>query len=587
MNNQKKNLGQFFTPINVAEFMCTLIDKPKNAKILEPSAGEGIFLKTLSNQGFENLTAYEIDENLKNKSNVNIINQDFLSLKKDPTYDVVIGNPPYVRWKNIPEYIKVGLKSDKYWNGKINGLSDLLYPFIYSCIDLLKKNGELIFITPIFWTQTQHSKALRKFMSENGELSHFIIFNEMPIFNDVSSSIIIFKYIKRRTNSSIKVIEFFGKEKLSKTILEDIPKIFNHLEKEDYLSGENFEAYYHPQFQNSNLWKPLSPKIKPFLDKVEKSCTSKSITVTVDLNGKTVHHPLSQLFDESDLDELGIPKELCKKIRFANKYYYLVYSNQSTLFNDSSNESYRYIKLGDVAEIGNGMVSGLDKAFKVSTNEFNKKEKSKFLNVMKASSLKKYFTGEKSQYIFVNDVESEEILKNDFPNIFNHLIKFRPSLEKRYNYGRYIPWWEWVFLRNKKLMENNNEKILVPCKERIDSKGYVRFSYIEGDFYATQDVTSIVKKPQFRENIKYLLAILNSEIIYNWIKYKGLSRGGVVEFSERPLSIIPIRLIDWKNEEEVRIHDEIVTLIDLILENKEEAENRIKIEEKLKKLYLS
>jgi len=60
-----------------------------------------------------------------------------------------------------------------------------------------------------------------------------------------------------------------------------------------------------------------------------------------------------------------------------------------------------------------------------------------------------------------------------------------------------------------------------------------------------------------------------------------------VEFSERPLSIIPIRLIDWKNEEEVRIHDEIVTLIDLILENKEEAENRIKIEEKLKKLYLS
>lgn len=585
MNDPKKNLGQVFTPINVAKFMCTLIDKPKNAKILEPSAGEGVFLKALNNFDFENLTAYEIDTNLKNKSSSSINYQDFLKIEKDSVYDVVIGNPPYVRWKNIPKFIKENLNSDNYWKGKINGLSDLLYAFIYSSIDLLKKNGELIFITPIFWTQTQHSNALRKFMLENGELTHFIVFNEMPIFNDVSSSIIIFKFVKEKTNRPIQVLEYFGKKKLDNQILKSIPDILNELENKEFISGENFEAYNHPQFKNSNLWKPLSPKIKPFLEKIEKSCSSKSIRVKIEVDGTILNYPLSQLFEDADLDELGIQKDRCKKIRFGDKPYYLIHSKQKTLFNDI-NDFQRYIKLGDVAEIGNGMVSGLDKAFKVNSNEFNENERNKFINVIKAKSLNKYFAGEKNHYIFVNDIESEKTLKNDYPNIYKQLIQFRPSLEKRYNYGRHIPWWEWVFLRNKKLMENNTEKIFVPCKERIDSKGFVRFSYKKGNFYATQDVTSIVKKPQFKESIKYLLAILNSEIIFKWIKYKGLSRGGVVEFSERPLSIIPIRLINWNDEHEVKIHNKIVELINAILENKEESNNKDEIEEYLKELYL-
>ena len=134
-------------------------------------------------------------------------------------------------------------------------------------------------------------------------------------------------------------------------------------------------------------------------------------------------------------------------------------------------------------------------------------------------------------------------------------------------------------------MENNQEKIFVPCKERIDKRGYVRFAYVKGPYYATQDVTVIVKKPYFREDIKYLLAILNSKVIFTWIKYKGLTRGGVVEFSEKPLSRIPIKLINWANPMEVEIHNKIVELVEKVLttHNKEMYEKEI--EKYVAKLY--
>lgn len=589
MKNKIKNLGQYFTPPEVADFMCNLIEKPIDAKILEPSAGEGVFLNSLSKSGFENIEAYEIDDELKNQSSMDIKYKNFLSLKPKETYDVVIGNPPYVRWKNIPQYIKTELKSNEYWEGKINGLSDLLYSFIYLSVDMLKINGELIFITPIFWTQTQHAKALRKFLTENGELTYFLTFSETPIFKEVSSSILIFKFIKRKSKNPIKVLNLSRQGSLDESILTEIKEILNQLNKEEYISKIYIEAYKVPQFENGNPWKPISPRIKPFLDSIENSCVEAApiVKVEVQSNHKILKYPLSQLFEESDLDEIGINKKNSKKVKFSNKSYYLLpESDQSTLFKQKLTHPKRYIRLGDIAEIGNGMVSGLDKAFKVTKNNFIEKEKEKFLKVIKAKSLKKYFATEATNYIFVNDIEDEEVLEKDYPNIFNQLMEFKLALEKRYNYGRHIPWWEWVFLRNKKLMEENPEKILVPCKERIDRKGFIRFSYSNGNYYTTQDVAVIVKKPEFREDIKYILALLNSEIIYKWIKYKGLSRGGVVEFSERPLSIIPIRLINWENDNEIGIHNKIVELVNKILENKDGNDSKEILESYIKNLYL-
>ena len=507
-----KELGQYFTPKFVAKFMVSLITKPKNALILDPCAGTGVFLSALVEAGYTNIHAYEIDQNLPNYSPVKIVYKDFLEVKPEEKYDVVIGNPPYVRWKNIPKKWRDKFRSDNYWSSIMNGLSDLTYAFIYHSVNMLKPGGELIFITPIFWTETVHGRKLRNYLIKRGHLELLINFNEMRIFEEVSSTIIIFKYVKRKSLKQIKIVNLHTKERLTPTHLDRIKKLLLRLDNgEKYIRDGIYEAFLHEQFKDGEPWRPVPDNIS------------------------TLNPLLSFQFSP------------------------LIHFKRISL-------------LGNIAEIGNGMVSGLDKVFQLNENEIqklNSKEKNHVIYVYKASTLDRFYPIKNPiPYIYINDVESEDELRKDYPYFYQKLTQYKDRLLKRYNYGRYIPWWHWVFPRNKHLFERYEEKILVPSKERYDTRGYFRFAYIKGLYYATQDVTVICPKAEFREGAKYLLALLNSEPYQQYIIYKGFTRGGVYDFSEKPLATIPIIRIDWNNSEEKKLYEEIVNLTNEIISKK-------------------
>jgi adenine-specific DNA-methyltransferase len=129
-----------------------------------------------------------------------------------------------------------------------------------------------------------------------------------------------------------------------------------------------------------------------------------------------------------------------------------------------------------MAEICNGMVSGLDKAFQVdNSSKFTEKEKSALINVVKAKNLNKYFSNGYYNYILFNGLDLSESDLKSFPNIETHLLEYRDKLNKRYSYRKSIPFWEWSFLRNKNHIEGSKSKILVPCKERFDKKHLLDF----------------------------------------------------------------------------------------------------------------
>ena len=50
---------------------------------------------------------------------------------------------------------------------------------------------------------------------------------------------------------------------------------------------------------------------------------------------------------------------------------------------------------------------------------------------------------------------------------------------------------------------------------------------------------------------------MNSSRFFNWLLYNGIVKGDIVEFSEKPISSIPYRTINWNNEDEVSIHNKI------------------------------
>lgn len=515
LNRKKNKYGQYFTPEQVVDFMIALASVPKNANILDPCCGKGIFQKRLNHFGYKNTVGYEIDPTLECDTESKVHFKSFIGEEIDKEFDLIIGNPPYIRWKNLEISLKKELQRNPLWNEYFNSLCDYSYIFILKSIELLKEKGQLIFITPEYWVSTKHSQTLRDYMVSNGYFEEIYHFNETPMFDKVTSSILIFKYIKLNKESSnrpkIYLTKYHSSKKISSNALKAILRKENHVKNVEYIKRKQFPLHKRWVFANSDVEKEL--------ERFENICS---------------------------------------------------YNNEGMLF-PSLNQQ-RYHTLGEIADIGNGMVSGLDKAFQVpSYLILNQKEEIATLRVLKAKNISTFYHGILTTYIFIQDSIGETELKTEYPNFYHHFLKYKDKLNNRYNYRREIKYWEWVFLRNYNLFSKKQSRIFVPCKERISHKNFFRFCFVREGIYPTQDVTAIFLKPGTNESIFYILALLNNFRVFKWLKLKGVIKGEIVEFSEKPLNSIPVRLINWKNDVEVHLHEQISALCKEYIKSKDNA----------------
>lgn len=496
--NSKNKFGQYFTPRDMADFMIDLANVDRSARIMEPSCGEGVFLDLLKSRGYENVTAYEIDASLANQFDC-VHYESFVSAKINEKFDLIIGNPPYIRWKNLEDDLKEELARSSIWNLYFNSLCDYLYIFILKSVQLLSDGGQLVFICPEYWINTAHSASLRNYMTQHGFFEEIYHFNETPVFEGVTSSIIVFKFVKGVKKSNfINVVKFQNRKKLDKEMLSCIRQR-KDVAGIDYLSV--------PHFKYGESWLLQDAETQRELKRLERAC---------------------------------------QKVR-------------NSLFHDAENHAFDSI--GDVCDIGNGMVSGLDKAFQITEEKLNELEENATLDVVKAKDLEVFFTRKITKYIMIHEGLSEDVFREKYPNFYKHLLPYKESLEKRYQYNREINYWEWVFLRNFKLFSRPEKRIFVPCKERVSNKNYFRFALADEGIYPTQDVTAIFRKPEVRESLEYVLAYLNQSVVFEWLRCNGVNKGNIVEFSERPIASIPFRRIDWANQSEVALHDSITARV--------------------------
>lgn len=497
---EKNKYGQYFTEGAVANFMVSLISHKKDAPILEPSCGKGIFLKMLQENGFTNFSAYEIDSELA-RDFLQVKYESFISSPLSEKFDVVIGNPPYIRWKNLEQELKEELMQNPLWNKYFNSLCDYLFIFILKSIEQLNDNGELLFICSDYWMNTTHSQTLRNYMCQNGYFESIYHFKEAPLFEKVCASFVIFKYIKSQEKKN--TISLYSYNKKGK------PK------QEELRNGTCFDMKEIPQFKQNQRWLFATKNEQEQLIAFEKACI-----------------------------------------------------NQRELF------EMRFHRIGDFCDIGNGMVSGLDAAFKVNRDEeilFNEAERKCLIHVLKAKNLDRYNYTSTEKYIYMPTNISQKDFNATYPHFVSHFEVFLDDLNKRYNYGKDLPYWEFAFPRSKSLFEKQEPKIFIPCKERISHKNYFRFCYSPVGYYPLQDVTGIVLKPNCRESVEYILAYLNNERIFKWLKYNGIVKGEIVEFSEAPIASIPFLTINWDRADEILLHERITQETKLYLQDKNES----------------
>jgi len=199
-----KNLGQVYTPLNIIELMFKM--SIRNGDILEPSAGKGYFTDFIKENSNRDITSIEID--IDNKRN-DFRMMDFFDLNEDEKYPTIIGNPPYVSFKNINKDTLDKIQNKVYLSGYDNRTNLYIF-FIRKCIEHLTDDGEIIFITPREFIKATSSIKLNHFIYENGGITDWYEYGDDTLFKGYSPNVVIWRFEKNnferktKTNDGIK-----------------------------------------------------------------------------------------------------------------------------------------------------------------------------------------------------------------------------------------------------------------------------------------------------------------------------------------------------------------------------------------------
>ena len=198
----KKNSGSFYTPQTLATFLVDYLSSKLVGKdsisVLEPSAGDGVFVKTVFKHPslstrIKKFVAIEqskreinkITKEVKNKS-LTTTHADFLDFqfKNKQTFSVILGNPPYIKNsllnKKQVEQCKAIHEKAKLSNNKPK---NIWTSFLVRCIEFTDSNGVLAFVLPSELLQVKFAAELRELILKEFERVEIFTFNEL-LFKD-------------------------------------------------------------------------------------------------------------------------------------------------------------------------------------------------------------------------------------------------------------------------------------------------------------------------------------------------------------------------------------------------------------------
>jgi adenine-specific DNA-methyltransferase len=222
-SSAQKLRGAYYTPLQLAKMMVGLFCNDKNINnVLEPSCGDGVFIDAIEDMNclgnLKSVTAVEIEKNeadklkdrLKNLSNINVLNEDFFDFyrkNKDNKYDLILGNPPYIRYQYLEEnqrelmatiLTEQGMKSNKLVNTWVG--------FMVACVNMLSENGKIAFVIPAEILQVAYAEDLRLFLANHLSKISLITFEKL-VFPDIEQEIVVFVGEKSYEEKGIRIIE--------------------------------------------------------------------------------------------------------------------------------------------------------------------------------------------------------------------------------------------------------------------------------------------------------------------------------------------------------------------------------------------
>lgn len=413
-------------------------------------------------------------------------------------FDIVIGNPPYRRIQ--------GIRSDNseyadYLSRNYKaatGSFDLYVCFAERAMNLCNNDGFVNFIMPIKWSNGAMGKGLRLLCSENKAAQRIINFGSYQVFN--ASTYTALQWFKK--DSDVLLYNELDRDLPSN---KDLSSYLEELTKSDFSEIPSDKL-------NAETWVLTPKETNEILNRL-----------------KCQHYSMGDYFD----------KIFCG----------LQTSRDDTYFLHDCTTCGKYIR-----------------GFSKDQGKYYEIEKGLVHPLLKGNSVHRYENIKTDKYVIFpyKIVDSQAILytedeiRQQFPLGYAYLLNSQNILRKREN-GKLINdalWYRYIYPKSLSLF--GKEKLVAPYTSFKS-----QFSYdINGDFYATTKIYGYIKKDMIKSSYKSLMAILNSSLMWFFIKNTGyVLRGGYYTYTTNYVKPFPMP----SDEAIIAIEPVLIPLVDKVL----------------------
>ena len=398
-------------------------------------------------------------------------------------FDIVIGNPPYVRIQDIQNsYPDLAVYLKKHYIAA-SGSFDLYCCFIEKAISLKKTKGSIAYIVPHKFFQGAFGKQLRGLIAKEKMLNQIVDFGSSQVFDSATTYTCLL--FLSSGNESFKFSEL---QPLAQQL--DLSNILDLVGKENNIETELVKI-------GTIFNKKVSEKEWNF------AIGGKSeILAKLRSQPRTLADICSKIF-------VGLQTS-------ADKIYFLEHISEE-----------------------NGIITAHSK----SLNREVKIEKNFVKPLLKGADVHRYQTlNPKIWCVFPYKLQNNKAtlytqseIKNLFPMAWQYLLANQTDLEGRES-GKMKNDQFYAYIYPKSLTEFEKEKIVTPdiasgCQMTLDYHGY----------YHTTTIYSFVFKQDTKESLKYYLALLNSQVLWYFLTATGsVLRGDYFRFKTNYLMPFPI-----------------------------------------------
>ena len=396
-------------------------------------------------------------------------------------FDIVIGNPPYLRVQGIEKDIS---KTYKELYRAATGSYDLYVLFTEKGLDLIGKNGVLNYIMPHKWVNSAFGKGLRE-LSKNS-VKKLISFEAYQVFNaSTYTSLVWFN------KNHVSELNYIGLEKDLNTN-RDLEKYLLSISKKDFtvINKEQLSA---------DMWVLTNKQIKAVLDKMNQQPLRVSDIFEKIFQGiATSKDSVYFLTDVKEKEQLleCYSKELDKRILVEKEL-------AKPLLKGDSVHRYEEIQTNRVV-------------------------------------IFPYYIS-KSAELEQAVLYKEDYLETNFPHGYSYLKECEDILRSREK-GRFNIEGEWFqFGRKQGILGASKEKIITPYLSMKSQLSYDRY----GDYYANTKCFGLIKNKNVKESYAFYLSILNSNLMWFFIRStSSVMSGNYYTYTKDSLSPFPIPKIE-------------------------------------------